>query len=135
VAVLAAIEVRLGRKLPHVRILMTIAALAVVDSILRVTSSRQVALVAPDLAVLAQQRISRLLVPAHCKQRCLEALLVMTRGAIAAIGALSKLTLVRIGRVTIHATFVRDRLAELDALVTLGTQHFAVLADQRKPCR
>jgi hypothetical protein len=135
VAVLAAVKVGLGRELPGMCILVTIAALFVIDPIPRVSAGRQMALLALHLPVPAQQRVSRFLMETYRELRWLESLLVMTSRTVAAVSAFLKLTLVRIGSVAVHAMFVRNGLAELDAAVAFRARHFEVLADKRKGSR
>jgi hypothetical protein len=135
VAVLAAVQVGLSRELPGVPILMTSAATVVVDPVLRVGAGRQMALPALHLPVPAQQRIGRLLMETHGEQRWLESLLVMASRTVATVGAFPKLTLVRIGSMAVHTTFVRNGLAEFDGLVAFRARHFAVLAGKRKDSR
>jgi hypothetical protein len=132
VAVLATIEVRFRRELSAVRVLVAVAALPTLDSILRVGTRRQVAFGAIDFAVSAPQRISGFLMAAQRKQRGFEALFVVTRGTIAAVGAPPKLALVGIRGMAIDTAIVCNRLAEFCAVVAFGARHLAVLADERK---
>ncbi len=135
VAVLAAVRVRLARELSRVLVLVACVALVMADAILRISAGWYVALVAADLAVLSQQRISRFLMTGHREQRGFESLFVMTGCAVAAVRAVPKLTFVGIGSVAVHAAFVSNRVAEPSTEMTLGASHFAMLAGQRKTCR
>jgi len=128
VTVLAAIPVRLGRKLIVVRVLVTIRTRGKPHFINCVLASRNVALCAFHLPMLALQRILRCIVLLHAEERRFPPIDCMALGALAFFRPGFELPLVWIGRVAVFARSKRDFLLEVVFDVASRTSNLGVFA-------
>jgi hypothetical protein len=130
-AALTAVEVWRRSKLSRMLVGMAVGATLELDLELCVFAFRDVASGALHHGVSALQRIGGGSVILYSECRRLETVDGMAGSALAASRTLGKLTLVRVGLVTIRAPLKGKRLFEISARVALRTFHGRMFAQQR----
>ena len=120
VAAVASVEVGRCGKLPGVAVRVAIGAALKLDPEQRVLALGNVALRAFHPGVSALQRICTRSVFLHREGGRLPPVQVVTGGALPAIGPFSKLPVMRIGLVAIHALAQRPGLLEVTVGMALG---------------
>lgn len=131
VAGLAAIQIRCGRKLSGVLVLVTAGASGKFHFVQRVDAARNVTLGAGNGGMFPQQRIRRDCMFFQPKLGGLESRNGVTGRTLATVCALDELTSVWIRSMAIHALSEGERLAEVAAFVAVRTTHRDVFAQQR----
>src|SRR5579864_1052739 len=132
VALLALVEVRGARELALVFVLVAVSAVGEFQLVNRGPARGNMALLAAHAGVLALQRVSAggvLLDPEHRRP---ETVHVVAGRALALIGALYELSLVRV-LVAIGTLLEGDRLLEISSGMALVAAHLNMLAQQGKP--
>ena len=131
VAAVASVEIRRYRELIGVAIAMTISAALELHFEQRVLSFRNMALRAFQSRVRALQRIRAQRMFLGREQRGLPSLHVVARSALAGIGALGELAVVRVP-MAIHALLEGKGLLEISTGMALRAVDTDVLSQQRK---
>lgn len=131
VTAIAGIKVGRSRKLARVPVGVTIRATREFHLEQSVSPSRDVTFGAFQPCMAALQRIGRRSVLFYRKHGRLPSLYVVTRGALAAIGALGELSVVPVS-MAVHALLEGQRLLEIPARMALRAVDADVLAQQRK---
>lgn len=129
-ALVATVQPRRSGKLRRVPIGVAIGAGLELDLVKRVLTLGDMALLALDLGVSALQGICTRCVLFYAELCGLESIDGVAFGTLASRGAFGKLSVMRVGFVTVYALVERHSLLEIALSVALGAFHLEVFAEE-----